>query len=105
MVAVNMVAESGEDGIVGRYVNVSINHTFYLPLNINQINEPPLGTKLKNDANARVFYGFFIRERREETRFLDVILPQDGKYLPLEELVRRLFIGLSHDAKIPFSRG
>lgn len=101
MVAVNMVAESWEDSIVGRNVNVPIDNAFYLTFDIYQIKEPPFGTELKDDTNTRMFNGFIIRKGREETRFPNVILPKDRQYLSFKELVCRRCIWLSHDAKIP----
>ncbi len=103
MVAVNMVTESGEDGVVGRYVYITVYHVFYLPLDIYQIKEPRLRTELEDDTQTGMFDGFIVSEGREKTRFLDVILAQDRKYLPLEEMDRRWFIWLSHGAKIPLS--
>jgi hypothetical protein len=87
VVAVNMVAESGEDGVIGSNINVPINNTFYLTFDIDQIKEPSFGTELKDDTNTRMFDGFIISKRREDARFPDVILAKDRKYLPLKELV------------------
>lgn len=104
MVAVNMVTKSGENGIVSGDVNVPVNNIFYLPLDIYQIKEPRLGTELEYDTQTGMFDGFIISKGREEPRFLDVILAQDRKYLPLQKMGRRWFIWLSHCAKIPLSQ-
>jgi hypothetical protein len=100
MVAVNMVAKSGEDSFVGGYINVSINHVFNLTLNINEVKEPRLGTELEDDTQTGMFDRLVISKGREKTCFLDIILPQNRQYLPLQEMGRGWFIWLSHDAKI-----
>ena len=73
--AVNVVAESGQDGIVGRYVNVAVDDAFYLALDINEVKEPRLGTELEDDTQTGMLDGFIISKGRKEPCFLDIILP------------------------------
>src|SRR5688572_26603935 len=96
-----MVTESGKDAVVGRNVNVPVNNAFYLTFDIDEIKEPRLWTELEYDTQTRMLDRFVIGEGREKPRFLDVVLPQDRQYLPFQEMGRRWFIWLSHDAKIP----
>lgn len=69
-----MVAKSGQDCFVGRYVNVAVDDAFYLALDIDEIKEPRLGTELEDDTQTGMLDRLIIGKGREEPCFLDIIL-------------------------------